>query len=66
MSFTPSNSIKSSLELNEKLKNVALSKINSYQEEKVQKKTEIKNSKTKISSNNEEELYSDESNSNIL
>ena len=66
MSFTPSNSIKSSLELNEKLKNVALSKINSYQEEKVQKKTEIKNSKTKISSNNEEELYSDESNSNIF
>ena len=64
MSFIPSNNIKSSVELNEKLKNEALSKINSYQEENVQKKAEINNSKTKISSSNEEDIYSDESNSN--
>jgi len=38
MSFIPSNKIKSSLKLNENLKNEAISKINSYQEEIVQKK----------------------------
>ena len=59
MSFIPSNNIKSSKELNENLKNEALLKINSYQEEKVQKK-ELNNSKTKISSSNQEEIYSDE------
>ena len=64
MSFIPSNIIKSSLGFYEKLKNEALTKINSYQEEKVQKKIELNNSKTKISSSNEEEIYSDESNSN--
>ena len=63
MSFIPSNNIKSSKELNENLKNEALLKINSYQEEKVQKK-ELNNSKTKISSSNQEEIYSDETNSN--
>ena len=64
MSFIPSNKIKSSLKLNENLKNEAISKINSYQEEIVQKKKESNNSKTKISSDNEEDNYSEEYNSN--
>ena len=63
MSFIPSNNIKSSLKLNENLKKEAIAKINSYQEEIVQKKKELKNSKTIISSDNQEEIYSEEYNS---